>query len=512
MKKLAKFSTKWHRRLGWYGGFVVLVWALSGMTHPLMSWTGPKAKQFFPPRLNISQQNLPALASALSGPAITQALRNHTQILKVVPSADTPVIQATIQHQPERHYWSTINGQKLTDYDRQHAIWLANYYTGLTTKQLLGAELITEFSDEYPWVNRLLPVYRVAYQTDNKLVAFVHTETGALASLTDARKSAIRSVFQHLHTWQWLDATGFGRVLLIALLMLSLFFMSITGIALIFALKQRKIKDNKRHWHRLVGYVIWLPLMGWSASGFYHLLQSEYVDNISGMRLDQPLDLSSLTQLNLQALAPYTDKSFNAISLVRGDHTPLLFRLAIAQERGRNDVNRAKKYAGQAREKKSIYLNAQSGEEVNQGDRNRAIWLANQHSGLSQQHIESVNLITRFGPAYDFRNKRLPVWQVTYNDADGSHYFIDPATGILVERTRKIDRIERLSFSLLHKWNHLNAFMKRQSRDILIVITLIVALVFNLLGLLMMFNKKRERAQQNTAFSAKTEHASEMLN
>ena len=58
-----KDSVKWHKWLGWTGGLALLLFAISGMTHPLMTWTGPKAASFFPPQAVMQAE----LASRIPG-------------------------------------------------------------------------------------------------------------------------------------------------------------------------------------------------------------------------------------------------------------------------------------------------------------------------------------------------------------------------------------------------------------------------------------------------------------
>ena len=66
-----------------------------------------------------------------------------------------------------------------------------------------------------------------------------------------------------------------------------------------------------------------------------------------------------------------------------------------------------------------------------------------------------MEVVTRFGPDYDFRNKRLPVWRVDYGAPVKASVFVDTASGVLVDRVADREKPERLVFSLIHKWNFL---------------------------------------------------------
>ena len=122
-------------------------------------------------------------------------------------------------------------------------------------------------------------------------------------------------------------------------------------------------------------------------------------------------------------------------------------------------------------------------------DRDQAVWLTRQFRPKAK--IERVERITRFGPDYDFRNKRLPVWKVSLADPAGTQLFVDPATGVLVDQSRAIDRAERWSFSILHKWNHLTGITGRAGRDALMVATLMLALFAAVLGGIMLIRRGR---------------------
>ncbi len=490
MKKLAKWSTQWHRKLKWFAGATLFIWAISGVMHPIISWTGPKSVNFYPPKLKITSQSISNIKSAL---ATSSATLNTTTAasVKVLPSKIGPVLQFTHDQISPRQYIEPTTNQALIGYDLEQARWLATYYTGFASNEIGRVDFITEYTQEYPSVNRLLPVYRISFPEKDNLVAFVHTETGALAQLTNARKTFLQSIFQVLHTWNWLDFTGFGRVLIVGLLILSLFMMSVVGIGLIASIPSRKIKDPKRRWHRMTAYFLWLPLLGWSTSGFYHLLKAEYVAGISGIKLDKHLSLSEFEGLDTTPwLTENIDQPLNAISIVRASGEKLLLRMGIAQERNNGQhITRAKKYEGRPTEKNALYIDAQTGKKVELNDRERAIWLATQFSGYAENTISNVSIVTRFGGGYDFRNKRLPVWNISFNDSQGTSMYIDPVTGVLVDQARNIDKTESLSFSLLHKWNHLNIIMSRQMRDTLIVITLLLCCGMGIVGLL--FSRKK---------------------
>ena len=110
---------------------------------------------------------------------------------------------------------------------------------------------------------------------------------------------------------------------------------------------------------------------------------------------------------------------------------------------------------------------------------------------VSENNIKSVHLVKHFGPNYDFRNKRLPVFQVDFNTPNQDTLFIDSTSLLLVDRNTSFSRLESLSFSFLHKWNVLTPLLGRLGRDVVISIVLIAALMLTIMGVMMKTNRKR---------------------
>ncbi|MFX5839638.1 hypothetical protein ABTE60_20225, partial [Acinetobacter baumannii] len=62
---------------------------------------------------------------------------------------------------------------------------------------------VTAYSDEYAFINRYLPVWRVAFDRPDGLVAFIEPRSLALAGLSDHWKTRFAWMFGNLHSWKW---------------------------------------------------------------------------------------------------------------------------------------------------------------------------------------------------------------------------------------------------------------------------------------------------------------------
>ncbi|WP_045860681.1 PepSY-associated TM helix domain-containing protein [Teredinibacter purpureus] len=483
----------WHNALGWWGLAAITIWVLSGAAHPIMSWLGPKAENFFPPSMTVDGQQLGRVTNLIS----TTGVLNNARVVKVVPSEKGPLLQVTTDDYAPRQYYSLASGNKLNNFDGEQAKWLASYYTGRPVSDIASIQFQTNFDDSYPWVNRLLPVYNVHFSGEDSLRIFIHTETSAMAGLNNELKASMQWFFQHAHTFKWLNGFEYGRLIIMSLFMLCLIGTAVLGLLLVFALKSRKIKSGSRRYHRWLGYVLWLPLLAWSASGFYHLLQSSLVDKPAGMRLNTPFNAPSMEALTPHVNLPesLSDHHINSISLVR-DENALFYRLSISAASDVN-VSRTQRYTGMPTEKRAVFIDATTGLISDaQNDQHYAQNLAANFAGISTDKVGASSMITRFGTGYDFRNKRLPVWKVEINDADNTWLFIDPITGILVDQSESIARVEEWSFTFLHKWNFLTPFTGRMVRDILIVVCLSFLLAISYFGAKLLLS--RSRREKNT--------------
>ncbi|ROS05311.1 hypothetical protein EDC56_0841 [Sinobacterium caligoides] len=496
--RMKKAGRRWHLSLAWVAGAVLLLWAGSGLLHPMMSWLGPQTANFYPPKLSLQPAQLERLPDLLA-PSAEGGELSGARLLKVVPSGQGPVLLVNHDRLSVPQYYSFRSGLLLPNFDVQQARWLAAYYSGVEDGQVVAVDRIDRFTDDYPAVNRLLPVYRVRYaQADLQL--YVHTETLALASISNRSKAMMQSLFRTIHTFSWLDATGAGRVLLVSLLMITLFAFATTGMLLLLNFKRRKITDGKRRWHRRFSYLLFLPLLAWSASGFYHLLQAAYIGESSDLKLSKPINFRHRLDDRFTWLASLEGQSLNSFTVTADRLGKPLYRVSLAPKR--TTVTRDQRFSGRPLEEQARYIDAESGKPVMQNDLRRVTELAMQFGSYDESQIFDVQKIVRYGEGYDFRNKRLPVWQVTLTGAgQRDRLFIDATSAILVDQSRRIDRYERWSFSQLHKWNFLAPLTGRFYRDVTIVITLLLFLLSTALGVRLLLSRRRARRSSVTVSS-----------
>ena len=465
------------------GGLFFIIMGISGITHPIMTWIGPKPVQYYPPKMNINPESLKSIPHILKKNKIS-----NPTIIKIVPSEKKNLLQVTEKQSDIRRYFDLNTHGEILGQDKLQATWLARYYTGITP--IRNIKLQTEFDTAYPKINRLLPVYKVAFDAPNNPVTYIYTETNALAYLTDDVKVQCQKIFIYLHTLKWLDGIEWLRVIIIGLGLLLILGLGISGIAIL--IKKRKGLGplfSTRRLHRFLGYFVSISILFFAISGGYHLIYNTSPPNIFSMKQSEPLlldpdDFSS----DFSWLNRYSSKAANSVSIVRGPKDDYFYRIGFTSKKRPHKNN----FGGIPSEKDAIYT-AISG-HLNQGlsDLEMAQYLAKSFMKINTE-FGQITKVNRFGVFYDFRNKRLPVYRVEINSKDKRSLYIDTVSGILVDQINRSGRWERFSFSFFHKWNFLRGPLGRNGRDIVMVTFVLSGILLTLLGFLLMWRNKLKR-------------------
>jgi hypothetical protein len=441
MRPLAVRLAILHRALVWVASAVLACWMLSGFLHPLMSLIAAKPQRFAPPALQLDAAALPTGWEAL------RAAQGDAAIIRAVPGPQGPLWQLTDGFNSERRYLH-VDGSTFDGGEAAYARWLAGWYLG-EDAPIASLTLQTEFDDAYPWVNRLLPVWRVEIGGAHPRTAWLHTETGALASFGDARRTQLQAVFRALHTLSWLDGLEPLRVALVASAMLCLIALAGSGLYLFW---RRPGARGARRWHRRLGIAVALPLLLMASSGLLHALVSAGAPPPRGLAPPPPLSA-------LPATPDWT-------SLVGAQQ-----QLALRDVDGRVVVVHRPVDAPTLAIKSLDGLASPSIDDLVQHT-------AALHGIDGAFEIEPV---PHFSPDYDFRNRRLPAWIAV--DGSGERIALDPLTGQRIDRQSAIRRGESWVFAIVHKWQPLaHALGNPSLRDALQVGWLALIVPLGVLG------------------------------
>lgn len=448
---------KLHRTLAWLGFAAMLLWGGSGLLHSWLTLFGVQQAVFSAPQreLNLTQ-SLPFER------IFAQAGIEKAAAVKVVVGESDNLLQVTEQAMQARRYFDPRTGAELPNHDKVYAAFLARHYLNLPYETIRAVEWIDEFSDSYPAVNRLLPVYRVSFDREDGLNALVYTETGALAGVSNNSKQRVQTAFQWFHTWSWVpNMAETPRIIGIGLLVGALVLMSLSGLSMLILIRRKSRAAGAKGWHRIAAYLLVLPVFMFSSSGVYHLLQHGWPDKHSNLALNKPMQLNQLHfPVNAEWATLTANLSVTGFSLVADAAGDTYYRLALPLNKGKVPSDpqaiRNARFDGIQSTGPALYVHTSSGEPWTHGDREMAYQLAAHHTGLPRDAVLNATLITRFGHDYDFRNKRLPVWKFEYGAPLNASVFIDTATGAIADQTLTSAKPEAFSFSMLHKWNFMS--------------------------------------------------------
>jgi len=482
---------QWHRTTSLIIAIPVILWAASGFMHPIMTTIRPKvATQFLQASaIDTSKIKMP-LQEALSNNHIDSFTNFRFVHIDTnwfyqvqLPSNNVPL------------YLSTKNGKRLANGDWLYAQYLAKQFlegqennktdnnktealTATTSShdccdaasdcvlnnnkgaKVIDATLITAFDNEYKSINRLLPVYKVAFARADGIRIYVETTQDRFSFAMDNKRATFDAVFRWFHNWGWLSFLGKGQFVVEFILVSLAFLTALMGIYIFFITKTKKVAGNAvvkaRRSHRFTSISIAVFTLMFTFSGAYHAFNKIFPSK----------EISAIT------VSPFGSKQLNLSvpQLQQIIHQPIA-NVSIVGINGQAywQVNTKKNFqakAGKAPDKKpvgdlmktkavpppsAIYINTSNNSVLKNGELVYASHLASQYSGHTDNEIVKVDTIVKFADEYGFVNKRLPVFKVAYKANHNERYYIETSTGKLALRVDDIDVIEGYSFSILHK-------------------------------------------------------------
>lgn len=456
-----------------------LMWSLSGMAHPFMAhWFKPPiAREFLPPKPISTSAVVMPLSDALKKngiPSITQ--------FRLVELNGTTYYQIHIPDSPERAYLDTRTGTRLQGADEQYAVWLAKqYFTGtvvgsnaISNPTVSETLIITGFNNDYRYVNRLLPVWKVSFQ-EGSYDVYVETSSGRMATYNTPARRFFLTMFQYLHNWGWLNGVEPVRVGVMVVFLGVIICAALAGIVLYaFTWKKRRSKpaSGLRKYHRTVGIAVSVSTLTFASSGMYHALHKERLRDEAGQPALQAT--FNAEELNFGAKeAAFVAPPMFDVSVVKmpvGVVPTVFYRFSHSVKIDAADDCCAPMQSTLADKngkkpefvKAATYFNAETGKPLPGGDARYARFAAESLTGIASSQIVRESLVTEFKGEYGFINKRLPVQRLDIASEGKTSLYIETQTGTLAARVEDSDRREGFSFAYIHKLE----FLKPLGKDV----------------------------------------------
>ena len=221
---------KWHRIVGLIVLIPTILWTFSGMMHPFMShWFKTEIPNDFyqEEKLEVAKNSI-QLKTLLEQNKIYKfknvrlvnyQSRNYFQVKFVDNSI---------------HYFDTENGKELINGEKKYAENIARYMLDDQKSKVSSIELINNFTPQYKYVNRLLPVWKVSFERDDQMDIYVETAHSKFATFNDDKRKVFIWIFSNFHNWAFLDVfkNNTLHVFVMIFFIGVIFFSAISGIVI----------------------------------------------------------------------------------------------------------------------------------------------------------------------------------------------------------------------------------------------------------------------------------------
>ncbi|MVN78029.1 hypothetical protein GO988_16995 [Hymenobacter sp. HMF4947] len=518
---------RWHRLLGIITVVPVIMWTLSGLSHPLMS------NLLRPAIAHETVPTPPLAANALAVP-VAQVLAQHqlraVRTLRVVQYRHQPYYQLTDELGRLR-YFAAATGQELPGGDRAYAEDVARYVMADSTSAIASAERLTHFTADYKFINRLLPVWKITLARPDGMAVFVETGQSRLGTFNNQARATFLWTFGMLHNWDFLDALPRPLHLGIMLVFTTIIWLSALSGLVIYGFVRKKLRQPRsaqdatgwlRRRHRTLGLWVAFVTFTFALSASYHLWQKltpDRRDDVARVSTFQASELAWPLAAALAGPAPVAQ-----VSLARVGGQPY-YRLVSKSADGQSTVHYRSTRDGRvlpdgefiyARELGQEFMAKLSRQPASAGaaassesaaiadccvapdavaETKTTIGTPAAGPAPAQANLLSPTgpdpeLVTKFAGEYGFVNKRLPVVKLAFATPTHTALYVEPSTGKLAALVNDGDRREGLSFAVLHKF-FLMDWAGKTVRDLVAMLSSLGVLVVTLYGLVLLLKTRR---------------------
>jgi hypothetical protein len=516
VKKIKQYMYKWHRTIGLITIIPVIFWTLSGLMHPFMA-------HFFKPEIahdKLEQQIIDKNQLKFSIQEVLQKneLKQFKNFRIITFNNKTYYQLKTIIG--ELWYFDTTTAEKLENGDQKYAEWLSRYFLDDQKSAVKKSEVVTEFTSQYKYVNRYLPVYKLSFDRPDAMQVYIETSSSKLATYNPTSRQAFIWFFDTFHNWSFIDAITNNSIRIITMIfLLSIIgFSALSGI-LIYGLlwKQFKKTDNLqpkkglRKYHRQIGIWVSLFTLTFAFSGGYHVTTKWAPYTLSQMVYEPTFETKEIPVAS-NALDLDWTRFQNASIITLNDTT--YFRCQLFEKENKKfktsktDSN-SKWNKKEDKKSEVVYINATTNKIAPNIDLEYAEFLAYyftdgapkaaccemvESSEEPQTSLENAKLLeskvlTDFeSREYGFVNKRLPVVKLVYDTPEKTTYFVETATSRLAAVIKSSDMVEGYSFAILHKFLFMD-WAGKNIRDLTMVLAALTILIVSILGFILFLKK-----------------------
>jgi hypothetical protein len=268
---------------------------------------------------------------------------------------------------------------------------------------------------------------------------------------------------------------------------------SVLGIYIFFITKTKKANGHTllktRRYHRYTAITGALFTLAWSFSGAWHALEKFRTDDRNAFYVSNQFPAN--INFDFARLQQVVKKPVSNISLVKMDEETYWRVITMPDNKPHTSHAPMQSMKGMVVPVPAVtFVHAGDYSVLPNGEEKYAAWLATQFSQLPANDIQSVTAVTKFNDEYNFTDKRLPVWKVSYANANADRYFVETATGKLSVRVNDSELREGYTFALLHK-HHFMDWGGKMARDGSTMVWAFFQIVMITVGLMLWWRARR---------------------
>ena len=499
-KRLKKNIFKWHRTIGLITVIPVIFWCLSGLMHPFLAhWFKPTiAKEFIAPK-PISKIQLALSVHEVLKQNNIQEFKNF----RLVEWGEHLFYQVKLVDD-ELRYYQTSDGKEVKNADRQYAEYLARYFLNDQASKVKSVTVQTQFDQQYKYVNRLLPVWKVGFERADNMDVYVETSSSRLGTFNPTSRKAFLWVFDNFHNWSFLEKISNNNLrLVIMIILLSVILISAISGLVIYGLFWKRFRGlnstnegkGLRKYHRQIGMATAFITITFAFSGMFHATRK--------------FEPNRLPEMVFEPIVKAADLKTASLSL--GLDWERLTNLSVIAK-GKDHFYQAFYTKTEDAPPSTLYFNAANGKEWKNGNKEYAQYLGlkfwpvlnGQQSikaacceDLSSTEIEDelptllkAEIVPKFeSREYGFVFKRLPVVRLAYDTPNKQTLYVETATSRLAAIIDNTDRAEGYSFAIFHKYLLMD-WAGKNVRDITMMFSSFGLLAVSLLGFFLFLKVK----------------------
>ena len=495
IKKIKQNIYKWHRTLGIITLVPVIFWTLSGIMHPLMA-------HFLKPEIAHEKLDIAPINKSQIKLSVQEILKINK--LDVYKNFRIVSFQNKTYYQIKNifgdyQYFDASTATELKNGDQKYAEYLSRYFLDDYKSKVSKIDVITEFTSQYKYINRYLPVYKLTFNRDDAMEIYVETSSSKLATYNPKSRQIFIWVFDMFHNWAFIDAisNNYIRISVMLLFLSIILFSAISGIVISGFMwkKFKKVTPNNsegflRRNHRKIGIIVSFLTLTFAFSGGYHATQKWKPAFLPKMIYEPLIKVSDLPISSTKFNIDYSQ--LTNISVIKFKKN-CYFQCSIFDEETENKTNNYIHAISNKQENIEIeyakFLATKFSKMLLNPEKGCCEMDENQSS--NNLELKSSSILTDFDKReYGFVNKRLPVVKLEYKTNDDSTFYIETATSRLAAVVNSSNRLEGCSFAIFHKFL-LMEWAGKNVRDFINVFAALGVLVVSVLGLILFVKKEK---------------------